>query len=225
MTRIKVIIPNAGMDRATLDDRERMLSAAVCPETRISVDCIGQGPESVESAIDEILVAPEVLGLTVEAEQNGFEGVVIYCFSDPGLAAARQAVNIPVIGPGQTAMAVAGLLGHKVSVLTSLKQGLSRVRVKLQGSGFDMTRLTSVRSLDIPVTDLREDAGQTIARVNEVIGLAVEKDGAEVVVLGCLGLAGYGQEAERRFNVPVIDPAFLSVATAEMFVRLNIRHR
>ena len=54
MIRIKVIIPNAGMDRETLDDRERMLSAAVSETTRISVDCIEEGPESVESDVDDI---------------------------------------------------------------------------------------------------------------------------------------------------------------------------
>ena len=45
---IKVIIPNSGMDRATLDERERMLSFYAWPETNISVDCIDGGPESIE---------------------------------------------------------------------------------------------------------------------------------------------------------------------------------
>jgi allantoin racemase len=224
MTKIKVIIPNSGMAKATLEDREKMLSRAVSSNTVISVNCIDRGPLSVESVIDEVLVAPEIIRRTVNAEDDGHDAVVIYCFSDPGLTAAREAVHIPVVGPGETSMAVACMLGHQISVITTLTGGISRVRMKLKQSGFDMNRLSSVRGLDIPVVNLRENAQLTIDRITEVVEIAVAQDGAEVIVMGCLGLAGYGDEAESRFNVPVIDPSFLAVSTAEMFAKLGIRH-
>ena len=47
--KLKVIIPNSGMDRKTLDDREVMLSAYAMQSTEISVDCIDHGPESIEN--------------------------------------------------------------------------------------------------------------------------------------------------------------------------------
>ena len=53
--RLKVIIPNSGMDRDTLLQREKMLSAFAMSSTEISVECIAHGPESIESAYDEIL--------------------------------------------------------------------------------------------------------------------------------------------------------------------------
>ena len=224
MIKIKVIIPNAAMDRAILDDRERMLSAAVSAETVISVDCINNGPLAVESALDEVLAAPPVLEQAVEAEQDGFQAVVIYCFSDPGLAAVRQALKIPVVGPGQTSLALASLLGHRISVLTALAEGIPRLAMALRHFGLDMTRLASIRSMDTPVLDLREDESRTMAAVTERVGKAVEEDGAEVVVMGCLGLAGYGREAEQRFGVPVVDPAFVALSTAEMMVRLGLSH-
>ncbi len=224
MTKIKVIIPNSGMAKTTLKEREKMLSQAVSSNTTISVDCIEKGPLSVESLIDEVLVAPEVLQRTVEAEKEGFDAVVIYCFSDPGLAAARQAVKIPVVGPGETSMAVACMLGQRISVITTLSNGVSRARMKLQQNGFNMNRLLSVYGLDIPVVDLRENEQQTKARLTQIVETAVLKDGAEVIVMGCLGLAGYGKEAEARFDIPIIDPAFLAVSTAGMFSKLGIRH-
>lgn len=224
MAKIKVIIPNAGMDRATLDERERMLSQAVSAETMVSVDCIDGGPPSVESTIDEVIVAPKVLAQAVEAEQSGFQAVVIYCFSDPGLGAVREAVRVPVIGPGETSLAVASLLGHRITVLTTLASGIPRMTRRCHHSGFDPSRLASVRGLNLPVVDLREDARRTITGVAEAVRLAVEEDGAEVIVMGCLGLAGYGQEAEQSFGVPVVDPAFVALSTAEMFVRLGLGH-
>ena len=56
--RIKVLIPNSGMDRKTLNARETMLSRAVSTETEISVDCIQSGPVSIESVTDEVFAAP-----------------------------------------------------------------------------------------------------------------------------------------------------------------------
>ena len=41
--KLKVIIPNSGMDRKTLDERERMLAQYADPDTEISVDCIAGG--------------------------------------------------------------------------------------------------------------------------------------------------------------------------------------
>ena len=59
--KIKVVIPNSGMDRETLDARERMLSRALPAGTEISVDCIPSGPRSIESNTDEILADPLML--------------------------------------------------------------------------------------------------------------------------------------------------------------------
>ena len=43
--KIKVLMTDKAMQRPVMDDRERMLSAAVSPGTEISVDCIRKGLE------------------------------------------------------------------------------------------------------------------------------------------------------------------------------------
>jgi allantoin racemase len=224
MLRIKVIIPNAGMDRPTLDDRERMLSAGVSEATGISVNCIKEGPKSVESDVDEVLVGPEILKEVVQARKDSFDAVVIYCFSDPALHAARQAVDIPVVGPGEASLALAGLLGYKYSVITTLKGNIPRTEMRLRERGMNKLSLVSVRSLDIPVVDLREDSEYTKQKLMEVCMEAIEKDGAEMIILGCLGLAGYGIPVQEKYSIPVIDPAFVSVGMAELLAKLKIRH-
>jgi len=224
MARIKVIIPNSGMDRATLDQREDMLSAVLSPETFISVDCIKKGPRSIESDVDEVAAGAEVLKEVVQARKDSFDAVVIYCFSDPALHAARQVVDIPVIGPGETSLALAGLLGHKFSVITTLKENIPRTEMRMREFGSNRLVLASVRDLEMAVLDLREAPDDTIRRLMEVCRRAIEEDGAQVIVLGCLGLAGYGQPVEEKFRIPVIDPAFVSVGVAELLVKLKLRH-
>ncbi len=212
------------MERATLDARERMLSSGVSETTRISVDCIKEGPESIESSVDEVLVGREILKEVIQAQKESFDAVVIYCFSDPALHAARQTVDIPVIGPGETSLAIAGLLGHKFSVITTLQENIPRTEMRMRERGTDKLSLVSVRSLNIPVADLRENSEYTKQRLMEVCTKAIQEDGAEMIILGCLGLAGYGLLVQEKYSIPVIDPAFVSVGIAELLVKLKIRH-
>ncbi len=71
MIKIKVVIPNSGMDRNTLTAREEMLSHAVSKEIQISVDCIRRGPDAIESHTDEVLAAAEVIKDCIRAEEEG----------------------------------------------------------------------------------------------------------------------------------------------------------
>jgi allantoin racemase len=224
MIRLKVIIPNSGMDAPTLRDRERMLSAAVDHQTKISVDCIETGPAAVESAVDEILVGPEVVKEVLRAKEDSFDAVVIYCFSDPALHAARQAVDIPVVGPGEASLALARMVGYRFSVITTLAENVPRVEMMVHELGLDKLALASVRSLDMPVLDLRADPARTKAILMEVCTRAVEEDGAQMIILGCLGLAGYGECFQDTHRVPVIDAAFAAVGMAELLVKLKLSH-
>ena len=98
--RIKVLIPNSGMDRKTLNARETMLSRAVSTETEISVDCIQSGPVSIESVTDEVFAGPLLLQEAIRAEREGYDAFVVYSFSDLAITAHLENVDIPVIGPG-----------------------------------------------------------------------------------------------------------------------------
>lgn len=214
--RLKVIIPNAGMDRATLSQREVMLSAVARPDTRISVDGIDRGPVSIESAYDELLAAPEIVQRVVGAEQEGYDAAVVYCLSDPAVSACRELVDIPVVGPGQASMLLACALGYRFSVLTVLGETVPQVEEQVRRTGVDPSRLASVRSVDIPVVDVREDIPATVRRLSEVGARCLEEDGAHVLVLGCLGFAGMAPPVSANLGVPVVDPAFAAVNLAEL---------
>ena len=119
--RIKVLIPNSGMDRKTLNARETMLSRAVSTETEISVDCIQSGPVSIESVTDEVFAGPLLLQEAIRAEREGYDAFVVYCFSDLAITALRENVDIPVIGPGECALAAADILSNKFCVITTVE--------------------------------------------------------------------------------------------------------
>lgn len=222
--KIKVIIPNSGMDRATLDDRERMLKAVCRPDTVVSVDCIARGPESIESEYDEALAVPEVLKLGVQAEREGFDAIVVYCGSDPGVGALREMVEIPVIGPGRASVYLAAYLSRRFTYITVLDQSIPRTTEHILSLGISPHFLAGVRSVNIPVSNIRDDLNLTLNRLEAAGREAIAADRCESLVLGCLGMAGLGAPLSQRLGIPVIDPAFASMAWAEMLVTLGLRH-
>ncbi|MDP4109466.1 MAG: aspartate/glutamate racemase family protein, partial [Bacillota bacterium] len=184
--RIKVIIPNSGMDRKTLDAREVMLSAFARKDTVISVDCIDGGPESIESAYDEVTAGPYILTKAKQAEEDGFDAIIVYCGSDPAVTAARELVNIPVVGPGMASKLVALDLGYRFSVLTVLDSTVARDTEAVYEKGFGVNRLASVRSIGIPVSNVRDDMDATFRALYNAGKKCIEEDGAHCIVLSCL---------------------------------------
>jgi len=232
VVRIRVIIPNAGMDKETLKKREEMLGKVTMPSTELSVECIDSGPESIESYYDEALALPSLLKQTKRAEKDGYDAVVIYCGSDPGLEALREIVSIPVVGPGRLAFLVASELSLAFSVITPLEETIPLVKEQIRKIGIDMTRITSIRSIDIPVSEIKPicDISGPIEENKIYKALlseserAVKEDGAHAIVLHCLGMAGFGEILQQKLNIPVIDPAFLAVKHAETLAILKVSH-
>lgn len=222
--RIKVIIPNAGMDKDTLRNREKMLSNYAMKTTEISVDCIEKGPESIESAFDELLASGPLVDKIMEAENDGYNAVIVYCGSDPGVEAAREMVDIPVIGPGKISFLIANDLAYRFSILSVLDETITRDTENYRKLGFDITRLASIRSIGIPVVDIREDMNSTMDVLEEVGRKCIEEDGAHALILSCLGMAGMGILLQKKLCIPVVDPAPLVIKYAELIVNLELNY-
>jgi allantoin racemase len=198
------------------------------PGTEISNVFLKSGPASVESAYDEALAAPDVIARVREAEEEGMDAVIINCFGDPGLDAAREVVSIPVLGPCEASMHVAAMLGHKFSVITVLERLIPELELHAQKYGVGW-KLASARSVDLPVLDLEKGREQFVGRMVEKAVEAIEEDGAHVIVLGCTGLAGLDAQVkdglrEKGYEVPVIDPASTALKIAEALVDAKLAH-
>lgn len=219
--RILVINPNASIEMTDVI-REQLLAVAR-PDVTVDVVNPPGAPPAIESALDEAACVPPMLTLVREAQERGYHAVVIACFSDPGLDAAREATDLPVVGIQDAAMHLAAQLGYRFSVLTTLKhRAPRRERAALQ-AGLDR-RLASCRPLDLPVLDTvvnREEVVQKIVRIGRQ---AVEEDGAEVLILGCAGLGDLAARASREIGVPVVDPNAAALKLCETLVDLGLAH-
>jgi len=204
------------------DHIERELTKIQAAHTELKVICSERGPETLECAVDEAYAIPEMLKLVKKAEEDGFDAVVIACFSDPGLEAAKELVHIPIIGIGEASLHAASMLGARFTVITPVKRRIP-TRIHQALHLLSHHSLASVRSLDLSVKQTESDPRLTQKTLLDVVALAVAEDGAEVIVLGCAGMTGYTKEIEKKYGVVVVDPCAIALKFTESFVALGLR--
>lgn len=83
-------------------------------------------------------------------------------------------------------------------------------------------KMISVRALDIPVVELRENPEVTQHYLERLCEKSIAEDRIDTLILGCLGMARYGDLLEQKYGIKVIDPAFLAVGYAEFSARLGL---
>jgi allantoin racemase len=220
-TTICVINPNSSETMTA--HLERTLDEVRAPTTRLRVVRAPDGPPSIESAFDEAQAIPPMLRLVASAETDGCDAIVIACFADPGLHAAREIASIPVVGMEEAALHVAAMLGHRFTILTTRAARVPAKRDHVAALGLE-ARLASIRPLGMGVLELDAEPARAEARIMDVGRAAVEEDGAEVLVLGCAGLAGYGRQLTATFGAAVVDPATVALKIAESLAVLRLAH-
>ena len=206
--------------------RRKFLQERAAAGCQVEVRSLADGPASIESAYEAALVVPELCQAVRRAERDGFDAVIVGCFSDPGLEALRELVRIAVVGPGASALHLAAQLGSRFSVISPLGGGgLGRVEARLRALGVE-AKLASVRSVDMPVLDVARQRGAVLERLGEIGRSAVHEDHADVLVLGCMsmGFLGITEEVGKEIGVPVVNPVTAGLKTAEMIVAMGLAH-
>lgn len=184
------------------------------------------GPSSLECEYDECVAAPAICEV-VKARRSETHGILVDCFADPGIDAARElAAGKPVLGAGEAALTLATLLGERICVVTVLDSVGRMIYRSAQRRGLG-TRMTRIRSVNVPVlaTTDREELVNAITRE----GLdAVLTEDADVIVLGCTGLRSLADEVARNlrsrtgFEIPVIDPSIAGIRMLEALVAMGM---
>lgn len=224
--RLFIIHTGFGLSKEEIDIRTGRMKNVVAADTEITMECLEQTEICIDSQLDVALAAPEIIEKAVKAEKDGYDAVGIYCTSDPGLRACREAVSIPVMGAGLATFATASMLGDTISFITTSSARRSEKVWFARQCGMDMTRLASVRSIEYDILNEQKDENRNglLERLEKSIDTCKTEDGADVVILGCLSFAGLGYELSRITSVPVVDPAYALVSTMETLVRQNLSH-
>ncbi len=172
------------------------------------------GPASIESFYGEVLAGPQIVAEVAKAAGNGADAVFITCFGDPAVPAAREIVDIPVVGGFEPAIATALTLGERFSVVTVLENVTPMISGLIARMGV-ASRLATIEVIDTPVLELH-DGDSLLKSLFEASCRAIETGGADVLVLGCTGMLGVAATLQEKLEaelvrVPVVDPTGASL--------------
>lgn len=203
----------------------------------VTVANLSQGPEIINSRMEQALAGPESIKAVQEAEATGYQAVVLACHGDPNLYQLVEAVNIPVLGPMQVAMHFCSILAARFSIVISPGMYVRRSKEDLIiRYGFER-HVASVREVPFkkPIEEvselskLRPMPGEIIEPLVEESVKAIEDDGATAITFGCGVFMMMGDELERQlrkrgFEVPVINPLPLAVDVARILIRQGLSY-
>ena len=151
----------------------------------------------------------------------GFDAVVGTAFLDNGLDAARELVDIPVVGPAKTTLYMAATLAHRFAVISAAGDLPRHVRACAKQLGV-ADRLVGTPALACTVADLLHDEARSLELMTTEGRRLIEEAGAEAIVLGCGASTGMAARLGDALGVPVLDPGLVAAKYAEMLVALGL---
>lgn len=212
------------LGRAELERRAGLLRGWTSPGVEIEVTDAPGGPLSIEGAAEEALCVPPTLA-ALRRRESPPDAVIVGCFGDPGLAAIREVMDCPVVGPFEASLHLGAQLGHRVGVVTVVDSVVPVLDHLVRGMG-ETQNYAGALAVNVSVLELRSRA-DTLADTIVDAGLAlVRTRGADVLVLGCMSMAflGMAEAIGDRCGVPVLNPARASLKTAEALASMRIAH-
>jgi len=217
--RVLVVVPLTGLRPEVLAQRQGQLAALARPGTEVVFRPVG-GPASIESRYEESLAAAvAVEALRVAQIEGGWDAAIVWCAADPGVAAAREVVDFPVIGPGEAACTIASLLASRFITISAVEGDRVLAQELAHRCGFG-AKLAGSYAVGIPVLAMHDDEEDTVQRTVDV----VRRTGAGAAALLCLGFTGLGRSIARQAGVPVVDAGAAALQMAELFVAGGYRY-
>ena len=218
---MKVLIINpVGHDTWNKQDEEIYRSYA-SSETEVRVVSLPKGPATVERPEDHAEVIPLVIDVAKKMYKD-FDAIIVNCFLDPGVRLLKGIIDKPVIGPCEASLHIASTISNKLSIITVGKYGTTwMIEDRVKELGFS-DKVISVRSIPLGVMEIDRERAAVINYLVEESKKALSEDGADVIILGCTGLAGMAKKVQDRVKVPVIDPSGAAIKVAEAIVKLGL---
>ena len=178
---------------------------------RIECLTLEAGPPGIQTQRDVESVTLPMLDLarSLEADAAAF---VIACFSDPGLHALREASAKPVFGISESAALTALTLGQTFGVIAILQTSIPR-HLRGWGAMGLRDRLAGEAAIGLNVAELG-DASTTLNRMVDAGQRLIDDHGAQVIVMGCAGMASYRQSLQQQLGVPVVEPSQAAASMA-----------
>ena len=214
---IYVINPNS-TERVTrgIDEAVAPLRMAGGP----TIECLTlvDGPPGIQSQRDVDGLIPALLKRAASLE-NEAAAFVVACFSDPGIHSLREQSTKPVLGIAECGVLTALTLGQRFGIVAMLQNSIPR-HLRYLGAMGVMGRFAG----DLPVNLTIQDMADERITLERMIGVGRslrDTHHADVLVMGCAGMARFREPLERALGIPIVEPTQAAVTMAIGRVRLG----
>jgi allantoin racemase len=215
--RLLLINPNT---TASMTDRMADAARVVArPGTQIEAATVESSVPFIDGWYDETIAAAAVARLVCE-RAGTFDAAIIACFGDPGLYAARELTDAPVVGIAEASFLLAMSLGHRFGIVSTVDRATPATWDMLRHYGID-ARCAAVEPSEAEVLELDDDPSAQLDRMLAAGSRAIAA-GAEVLCMGCGAMLSIRAELERSLGVPVVEAVPAAVAYAEALVSLHL---
>ncbi|GHD12449.1 aspartate/glutamate racemase family protein [Zhihengliuella salsuginis] len=178
------------------------------------------GADSCEGNFESYLAALGVMD-AVTSYPEPFDAVIQAGYGEHGREGLQELLDVPVVDITEAAASTAMYLGHKYSVVTTLDRTVPLIEDRLKVAGL-LDRCASVRASGLGVLELESEPERAVEAIVTQARAAVEQDKAEVICLGCGGMAELEEAVSAATGVPIVDGVRAAVAVAEGLVRLGL---
>lgn len=219
--KIKIINPNT--TQSMTDSIYDVALRSADPETEILAVSPKTGPDSIECYVDEYLSVPGVLQEIIKGDrEEKADAFIIACFGDPGLSAAREITDKPVLGICESAITAAKFIAPYFSIVSVLERSRKVTEDIVKAYGAE-SFCRSIRSTGLSVLDFGKHPEKGLAALADQSRIAVTQDGAECILLGCAGFVDFADELRKELGVPVLDGVVPAVKFAEALVKMKVK--
>ncbi|WBW75533.1 hydantoin racemase family [Schizosaccharomyces osmophilus] len=224
MVRILVINPNSTVEMT--NNVKKVLDS--CTPLDVELQYLSgppNGPASIESVFDGILTASFVMR---HFKQNPpqCDAFLVACYSDhPLVSALREAYKKPCLGIMQASIFAALSLGRKVAIVTTTKRYEPLLSAGVRAMGISDSVFAGVVSTGLTPLELESKPRTEVdALVQKSSRRAVQELGADVICLGCAGMAHMVEVVQQAVgpDVPVVEGAKAGVGMLTSLVQMSL---
>jgi allantoin racemase len=208
--------------------RENILKEIALRDTQIDIFGLEEDPTkshlgTIQSSYEASLATIEDLKCAKDAEKAGYQAIIIPCGNDPGVAALREILNIPVVPPGSTAKHFCSLISPRFSVLTTGK-GKSKNTLIHERDG--LMKHVSIHPVGLSVPELRSNPKKAYEAMVHEGHNAIINHRAGAITFGCMsiGFLMIDEKLNDELGIPVINPVKVSVRIAEIMIDFQLVH-
>src|SRR6478752_7421400 len=217
---MRILVANVNTTQSMTDSIAAQARSIAAPGTEIVGITPRFGADSCEGNFESYLAAIAVMDRVVNYPEP-FDAVIQAGYGEHGREGLQELLEVPVVDITEAAASTAMFLGHRYSVVTTLDRAVPLIEDRLLLAGLDR-RCASVRASGMAVLELESDPERAVDAIVAEAEAAVRDDHAEVIVLGCGGMAELEAMVRERTGVPVVDGVAAAVTVAESLVRLGL---